>query len=213
VIRNGVLAGAAVLVLGSGAAFACRGKNDPALDDNFSKPDPGWPIAENVLVTPQGLVIKPPANGSTWVMNAGYTMDGADLCVTVAMPATLTNPATEDTIGDVGVTFWKRENNNYYLAAISPDGLAGITRVVNDQPAVVLQPVKSPAVKTGPSAVNEIEVATKGNAGIFYVNGTKIADFHGQAPPDGGPPGLYAESGPTVTSWVFSRVQIFSYSP
>ena len=197
----------------SGAALACQGKSDPALDDNFTKPDPGWPSSANVSITPQGLTVKPPVNGSTWVVNSSYTMDGADLCVTVAMPASLPNPANEDTVGDVGVVFWKRENDNYYLGAISPDGYASVSRAVNGQWTTIIQPVASPAIKTGAGAVNEIEVATKGNAGMFFVNGTKIADFRGQAPPDGGPPGVYGESGPTVTTWVFSRVQIYSYPP
>jgi hypothetical protein len=123
------------------------------------------------------------------------------------------NPANEDTVGDVGIVFWKRDNDNYYLAAISPDGIAAISRSVGGQWTTIIDPLSSPAIKTAANAVNEIEVTTKGNGGTFYVNGTKITDFHGQAPPDGGPPGVYAESGPAITTWVFSRVQIFSFSP
>jgi hypothetical protein len=213
VIARGLLAAVATLCAASGVALACQGKTDPALDDNFAKPDPGWPTSDNVAISPQGLVVKPPVNGSTWVVNGNYTMDGADLCVTVALPATLPNPANEDTVGDVGVVFWKRDNDNYYLAAISPDGIAAISRSVSGQWTTIVDPVKSSAIKTGGGAVNEIEVATKGNGGAFYVNGAKITDFRGQAPPDGGPPGVYAESGPSITTWVFSRVQIFSYAP
>jgi hypothetical protein len=213
VIARGLLAGAALLLATGGAAFACQGKSDPALDDNFSKPDPGWPNSDNVTISPQGMTIKPPVNGSTWAVNGNYTMDGADLCVTVAMPSPLPNPANEDTVGDVGVVFWKRDNDNYYLAAISPDGIAAISRSVSGQWTTIVDPAASTAIKTGAGAVNQIEIAVKGNSGTFYVNGAKITDFHGQAPPDGGPPGVYAESGPTVTTWVFSRVQIYSYSP
>ena len=218
--RNGGAVTSRVLLVGvvlffatGGLASACQGKSDPALDDNFTKPDAGWPTSDNVKVTPQGLVVKPPANGSTWVVNGNYTMDGAELCVTVAMPSPLANPANEDTVGDVGVVFWKREGDNYYLAAISPDGLASISRSVNGEWTTTVEPVASKDIKTGAGAVNEIEVTIKGNAGTFYINGTKITTFHGQAPPDGGAPGLYAESGATGTSWVFSRVQIYSYSP
>jgi hypothetical protein len=213
VIARGLLAGAALLVATSAMALACQGKTDPALDDNFSKPDPGWPNSDNVTISPQGLVVKPPINGSTWVVNGNYTMDGADLCVTVAMPSPLPNPANEDTVGDVGVVFWKRDNDNYYLAAISPDGIAAISRSVAGQWTTIVDPVSSQAIKTGAGAVNEMEVTAKGNGGTFYVNGTKITDFRGQAPSDGGPLGVYAESGPAITTWVFSRVQIYSYSP
>jgi hypothetical protein len=205
-----LLVGMVILLATSGAAPACLGKSDPALDDNFSKPDPGWPNADNVLTTPQGLVVKPPVNGSTWVVNSNYTIDGSDLCVTVMLPATLPSPANEDTVGDVGVIFWKRDNDNYYMAAISPDGGAVVSRYLNKEWMTIVEPVHSAAVKTGPGAINEIEITARGNAGSFYVNGTKLADFRGQAPAGGGPPGVYAESGPTVTTWVFSRVQLYS---
>jgi hypothetical protein len=210
VTARAFVAAVAVLLATSGAAFACLGKSDPALDDNFAHPDPGWPNGDNVTTTTQGLVVKPPANGSTWVVNSNYTMDGSDLCVTVALPATLPTPANEDTVGDVGVVFWKRDNDNYYMAAISPDGIAVVSRYLNDQWLTIVNPIRNPTIKTGPGAVNEIEVACRGNAGSLYVNGTKLADFHGQAPPDGGSPGVYAESGPNVTTWVFSQVQLYT---
>src|SRR5271167_3416067 len=117
VTAKALLGAMAVLLLTSGAGVACLGKRDPALDYNFSNPDPGWPNADNVLTTPQGLVLKPPVNGSTWAVNSNYTMDGSDLCVTVALPATMPSPANEDTVGDVGIVFWKRDNDNYYMAA------------------------------------------------------------------------------------------------
>jgi hypothetical protein len=202
---------AVMLILASGGvALACLGKTDPALDDNFSKPDPGWPNADNVAPTPQGLVVKPPANGSTWAVNTNYTMDGSDLCLTVALPDALPSPANEDTVGDVGAVFWRRDNDNYYMAAISPDGIAVVSRYLNGQWMTIVNPAQSSAIKTGAGAVNEIEITTRGNAASFYINGTKIADFRGQAPPGGGPPGVYAESGPTVTTWVFSRIQLYS---
>ena len=207
------LFGVAACVLLAGPASACLGKSDPALDENFANPDPGWPNGDNVATTPQGLVVKPPANGSTWVVNSNYTMDGTDLCVTVALPAVLPTPANEDTVGDVGVLFWKRDNDNYYMAAMSPDGVAVVSRYLNGQWATIVNPAKSAAIKTGPGAVNELEITAKGNAGSFYINGTKISDFRGQAPPSGGPPGVYAESGPSVTNWVFSRVQLYSLPP
>jgi hypothetical protein len=200
----------AILVASGDVAAACLGKSDPALDDNFAKPDPGWPNAENVLTTPQGLTVKPPANGSTWALNSNYTLDGSDLCVTVALPAAMPTPANEDTVGDVGVVFWRRDNDNYYMAAISPDGIAVVSRYLSGQWLTIVNPAHTDAVKTGPGAVNEIEVTVRGNAGSFYVNGTKLADFRGQAPPGGGPPGVYAESGPSVTTWVFSRVQLYT---
>jgi hypothetical protein len=211
-LARALVGAAALFILVEGRAWACLGKSDAALDDNFTTPDLGWPNGDNVATSPQGLVVKPPANGSTWVVNGNYTMDGYDLCVTVALPATLPTPANEDTVGDVGLLFWKRDNDNYYMAAMSPDGVAVVSRYLNGQWLTIVNPAKNAAIKTGAGAVNELEITTKGNAGSFYINGTKIADFRGQAPPSGGPPGVYAESGPNVTTWVFSRVQLYSLS-
>jgi hypothetical protein len=73
----------------------------------------------------------------------------------------------------------------------------------------VLPPTPSNAVRTKPGAVNEVEVRVKGDNGSFYVNGAKIADFRGDPPPRGGPPGVYAESGSNAVTWVFPRVQLF----
>ena len=58
-------------------------------------------------------------------------------------------------------------------------------------------------------AVNEVEVLTNGNTAQFYVNGKLITDIHGQAPADGGSPGVYGESGPKSTTWLFQRVRLF----
>jgi hypothetical protein len=83
---------------------------------------------------------------------------------------------------------------------MSPDGVAVVSRYLNGQWATIVNPAKSNAVKPGPGAINELEITAKGNAGSFYINGTKIADFRGQAPAGGGAPGVYAESGPNVTT-------------
>jgi len=41
------------------------------------------------------------------------------------------------------------------------------------------------------------------------INGAKVADFRGDPPPRGGPPGVYAESGGNAVTWLFPRVQLF----
>jgi len=64
-------------------------------------------------------------------------------------------------------------------------------------------------VRTKPGALNEVELKVSGNAGSFFVNGAKVADFRGDPPPRGGPPGVYAESGGNAVTWLFPRVQLF----
>jgi hypothetical protein len=203
------LAVSVALMLGaSGGALACQGKTATAsLDDTFKTPDPGWGQADDTATfTSFGLVLKPPVNGSAWRWNQNYTIDGGDLCVTVANP---TQPAGRTDIGDVGVWFWARDGQNFYTATLSLDGTVSVDRLVNGVWHVVMSPTRSSVVRTSPSAVNELEIVVNGNAGSFFVNDTKITDFHGEAPPRGGPPGVYAESGGTGVTWVFPRVQLF----
>jgi hypothetical protein len=200
--------GVVLMLAASSGALACEAKNTAAiLDDTFKPPDPGWgPPDDAAAFTDRGLVLKPPVNGSAWRWNPNYTIDGSDLCVSIANPRQLSGHAD---IGDVGVWFWSQNAQNFYTATLSLDGTVSIDRLVNGVWHGVLPPTPSTAVRTGAGAVNEVEVVVKGNGGSFYVNGIKITDFHGDAPPRGGPPGVYAESGSTAVNWVFPRVQLF----
>jgi hypothetical protein len=200
--------GVVLMLAASGGASACQAKNTAAiLDDTFKLPDPGWgPPDDAAAFTQKGLVLKPPVNGSAWRWNTNYTIDGDDLCVSIANPSQLAGHAD---IGDVGVWFWAKNAQNFYTATLSLDGTVSIDRLVNGVWHGVLPPTPSSVVRTSAGAVNEVEIVVKGNGGAFYVNGIKITDFHGDAPPRGGPPGVYAESGSTAVSWLFPRVQLF----
>lgn len=197
---------ALALTLAAGGAWACQGRTAAVLDDTFKAPDPGWgPPDDAAAFTPEGLVLKPPVNGSAWRSNQNYSIDGSDLCVSVANPSPL--PGRD--AGDVGVRFWAKSALDFYTATLSLDGTVAIDRLVNGAWHVVMPPTPSTAVHTRPGEVNEVEIVVKGDAGSFYVNGTKIGDFRGEAPPRGGPPGIYAESGTVAIHWVFPRVQLF----
>jgi len=205
-----LVAGAALLLGLHSSALACQTRNArPVLDETFKTPDPGWgPPDDAANFTASGLVLKPPVNGSAWRWNPNYSVDGRDLCATIASPATL--PAQAGDIGDVGVWFWSRNAQNFYTATLALNGTVSVDRLVNGVWQVVMAPTPSSAVKTGPGAENEVEVILKGMAGAFYVNGTKIADFRGEAPPSGGgAPGVSAESGSSPVAWTFTRVQLF----
>ena len=98
-----ILVASAVLLLGmQSSVLACQAKNArPVLDETFKTPDPGWgPPDDAATFTANGLVLKPPVNGSAWRWNPNYSMDGRVLCVTVGNPAKL--PAQTGDLGDVG---------------------------------------------------------------------------------------------------------------
>jgi hypothetical protein len=202
-------AGMLLLLAAPGSALACQAKNaTPVMDENFRIPDPGWgPPDDAASFTAAGLVLKPPVNGSAWRWNPNYSVNGHDLCVTVTNPAQL--PMRPADIGDVGIWFWSRNAQNFYTATFSLNGTASIDRLVNGVWHVVMAPRLAGAIKTEPGAENQVEVVLKGDTGVFYINGMRVGDFHGDAPANGGAPGVYAESGNSPVSWAFSRVQMY----
>ncbi|MBV8888730.1 MAG: hypothetical protein JO305_03590 [Alphaproteobacteria bacterium] len=204
------MAAAAVLMIGSVSGMACQSRTGAVLDDNFKAPNPGWGAPESdVAFTAQGLVLRPPANNSVFILNENYTLDAMDFCIDVAVPGNLPSPANQDDSGDIGVLFWSRDAEDFYTATISLDGSAAIDRLIKGEWQIIYGPTPTAAVKTAAGATNQVEIEITGNAGSLFINDAKIADFHGQAPPKGGPPGLYAESGVTaVTTWVVPRVQL-----
>jgi len=211
IVRTILVGLVALFIAGNGAARACQGKTGAALDDNFQKPDPGWGKLSGVYTTtPQGLLVQPVANGTSFIANTAYTSDGADYCVDLLIPAQMQTPANRITVGDAGLLFWLKDTSNFYVATIGPDGTVLIARYVNTSWSNLYGPTPNAAIKTAPGAMNEIELQVKGNAGTLIINDTTVTSFHGQAPPEGGLIGLYAESGnASVTPWVYPRVQLY----
>ncbi len=198
------------LCVGAATSFACQSSGNALLDDNFKNPDPGWGQPDNIAAfTPTGLALTPPVGGSAWRWNTHFTMARADFCVEVMSPAKLPATPDEDTVGAVGIWFWGKDLQNFYTATITLDGQAAVMRLIGGKWVTIVAPAATPAVKTAPAAVNEIEVVTDGDTARFFVNGTHITDIRGQAPPNGGTPGLYGESGPKTTTWLFQRARLF----
>jgi hypothetical protein len=202
--------GVMIFCAASGTATACQSTARPQLDETFANADPGWGQPDNIAAfTPQGLMLKPPPGGSAWRWNANYAVGHGDWCVTVVNPANLPQPANEDTAGAAGLWFWGTDLQNFYTATISPDGKATIDRLSGGAWHSVAAPRTAAAIKTAPGAANELEIVTNGNKATFFVNGTKIGDIVGHPPPNGGSPGVYGESGPESTTWLFTRAILF----
>jgi hypothetical protein len=202
--------GLVILCGAAGAASACQKHTAPIFQDNFKNADPGWGQADNVAAfTKLGLVLTPPAGGSAWRTNGNASMAHGDWCVEATSPASLPTPADEDAVGSVGVWFWGSDLQNFYTATITLDGNASVDRLNHGIWQAVVTPTPAPAIKTAPGAANEIEVVTNGNKAAFYVNGTLVTNVTGQPPANGGPAGVYGESGPKGTSWTFPQVALY----
>ena len=194
----------------AGTASACQKQGTPIFQDDFKNADPGWGRPDNIAAfTPQGLVLTPPVSGSGWRSNANLTMAQGDWCVQVVNPANLPSPADEDSVGSVGVWFWGQDLQNFYTATITLDGNASVDRLNHGIWQIVVSPAPAPSVRTAPGATNEIEIVTNGNRAAFYVNGTLVTSVTGRPPTNGGSPGIYGESGPKGTSWLFPHVALY----
>jgi hypothetical protein len=192
------------------AASACQKHTASVFQDDFKNPDPGWGQPDNVTAfTQQGLVLTPPVSGSAWRSNASQSMAQADWCVTVLNPASLPTPADEDAVGSVGVWFWGQDLQNFYTATITLDGKASVDRLNHGVWQAVVTPAPAPAVKTAPGDTNEIEIITRDDRAAFYVNGSLVANITGHPPANVGAPGIYGESGPHGTRWVFPQVALY----
>jgi hypothetical protein len=202
--------GLVVLCGAAGAASACQKQSNPVFEDNFKNADPGWGRADNAAAfTQDGLVLTPPTSGSAWRSNANLSMAHGDWCIRVINPSNLPNPADQDAVGSVGVWFWGKDLQNFYTATITLDGNASIDRLNRGIWQVVVPPAAASSIKTAPGSVNEIEIVTNGNTASFYVNGSLVTDITAHPPTGGGAPGIYGESGPTGTRWVFPHVAMY----
>jgi hypothetical protein len=205
-----VLIGLAVLCGTAGAASACQKTGNPVFEDNFKNADPGWGQPDSVAsFTQQGLVLTPPVSGSAWRSNSNLSIAQGDWCVTEVNPSTLPDSSDENAVGSVGVWFWGKDLQNFYTATITLDGKASVDHLVRGIWQVVVPPTAAPSVKTAPGATNEIEIVTTGKNAAFYVNGTLVTNITGQPTADGGSPGIYGESGPKGTSWLFPHVALY----
>jgi hypothetical protein len=202
--------GLVVLCGTAGAASACQKQASPVFQDDFKNADPGWGRPDNVAAfTSQGLVLTPPVSGSAWRTNANLSMAQGDWCIQAVNPTSLPTPADEDTVGSVGVWFWGQDMQNFYTATVTLDGNASVDRLNHGLWQVVVAPASAPSVKTAPGATNEIEIVTSGDRAAFYVNGALVTNITGHPPVNGGPPGIYGESGPKGTSWVIPRAALY----
>ena len=173
-------------------SFACHQGAGVVLEETFKNPETGWGQANDyVSYGPSGAGLKLSPGTSLPLLNAHYTSDGTDLCVTGVWPAKAGE--YEDTIG---VAFWAKDARNLYFAEISKQGTITVIRSV----AGVWQSLFAEAddkhadlIRKQPGDSNEVEVQISGPKTIVWVNGKKIFDLNGQPPAGSGSVGLFTQ--------------------
>jgi len=140
-----------------GPALACKGV-ETVLRDDFTDQDPAWDVS-NVDVQIGGGVLKQTAQAGRIanVRYAGMSFPGGDACVDITMP---------DSPGEnvrAGLGLWTGKGWDFVI--ISPDGTAGVDRLVGDDWLSPVPNRKFDGVKTGPGAVNRLRITWKAPPG------------------------------------------------
>jgi hypothetical protein len=209
-----------LIAISSHGALACQGSS-VILDEKFTAPESGWDKPDQMLIYgSSGAVFKPPQGQGYIGMNSHFTSDGTDLCTTAIWPASGVKPTELD--GTVGIMFWAKDYQNYYVAKIGNQGNFYITRYITNVGQDILRGpqgdnVHLEFVNKDPGGKNELEVQISGTKATFFVNGKKVVDFAGQPPPASGYVGIYASNfsdghgGGTTLTYTFSNFRIAAY--
>jgi hypothetical protein len=171
---------------------ACKAGAPPAFADDFAAPDPGWGQSGAGFQFADGQMAlhpKPDTNVS-WIYMP-MVFGGATVCAEFKFPAAVKNTAD---VACGGVIFWARDYQNYYLAAIFPDGTYTVRRKIAGKWFSVVPRTRSASIRMGPEAINELTVVTAGSRVTLAINNTQVVGFWGQMPNRGGAVGLYGQS-------------------
>jgi hypothetical protein len=196
--------------LGTQQAFAC-GNGNLLYEDTMQSLDESWGWTSDDPTRSVG------AAGISWTLapNSNLTLfnqtslyNDFEVCVDLTM-----DKRPETSGGYLGVALWGFDTKNNYTIDIFPaDGAVSVYRAQNGK---FLKPVpyfKSGAVKTEPGATNELSVVVTGKHAVISVNGTKVKEFNGVVPAEGGLVGMdfgtsSSDSGPSTITFANFQVR------
>lgn len=183
-----ILAALGFLFASHGASAACDPEN-ALYEDDFAFLDVSWGDADDHILVEDGrLLIK----GSGGVVNLETKTKTASICVDVSV-----EEAAKAADSPAGLVFWWEDWKNYYSVFVWADGWLEVRRMADGE-SKTLFTQKVEALKTGPGAVNAIEVKLQPKDAAVFVNGTEVRRFKAKQPQDGGAAGLYGISPDTA---------------
>jgi len=193
----------------SGPTIAdCRPVNTTDFQDTFAKPDPGWGIGGSAAAqyADGQLLFKAAANRTQLQLYRPLVFKNATVCSTLKSPAEV---GDLDSSANAGLIFWASDYQNFYDASIYPNGTFAVFRKVYNEWVTVVARTASNDIKKGLGVENELQVVLNGSNASYYINGTKVRDFIGQPPAEGGAVGLVAGSEPQQPDeWRFLGITV-----
>jgi hypothetical protein len=176
---------ALALSVAAGPAFAACDSDNAIFEDDFEFMDVSWgPPTQEVLVEDGQLVI----NGYMGIVNFLTQNKGADVCV----DATIVE-AAEVSNSPIGIIFWFKDWENYYIVNAWADGWVEARRIQNGNLTAIFTE-ESMALKKGVGETNNFQLSLRPKDATLFINGTEIKRFKGKQPKDGGVVGVYGSS-------------------
>ena len=189
------------------SSAACKPESAVFYDD-FHKPDAGWNliVSDSQHYDEGQLVLKPNPDEAASLKYLSLRYENVTICAHIKSP-----PQLKALDGDPsgGVIFWATDNDNYYLATVSPDGSYAIWRRFAGNFISLVPRTKNEQIKSRTNAVNEVRVVLVDNFGALFINNVKVQEFRGQPPKGGGAVGLRVQSEATVSDeWRFLDIAV-----
>ncbi len=173
-------------------ATSCQGK--VAFEDKFADLKPSWGNVGTSTVGSGKFHVQIDNTSQVYKYNNENDLyTDASVCVSYSFANIDTTTAPL-----AGIAFWQRDNNNYYVAEISPlnGGSLQVGRTVS-QSSPWTHPVAWKTVKNFKAAVgalNQVEIRLKGGTASIFINGVLEAEVTGSPPAEGSLVGLFAQA-------------------
>jgi hypothetical protein len=139
---------AAVIAPPKFASAACNPEKASFYDD-FHKTDLGWniTIGDQIHYADGKLLVTPPLNKFLAPKYLSLRYENATICAHIKSPSQVKAPE-----GWGGVIFWASDSDNFYEAAIGPEGSYKIFRRIAGTWVVLIPRTKSPRTAISPTA-------------------------------------------------------------
>jgi hypothetical protein len=190
------------------AALAQDCTGNVLFEDNFETFDPSWgETNKNVQGGGGKATLNADKDSYYWTWNGGFAYPTtADVCVDV----TLNSDTPDANTAGAGPMFWIKDNNNFFLFAVTPDGRYWVSRRLDGKWApnpISMKP--SPDVKKGPHQTNSLHVHFEGQNVTLFVNGKEQTKIKLQSPGGSNYAGIFAQSDEKYPStWDFTKFKV-----
>jgi len=164
-----------------------------AFYDDFHKTDVSWNIniSDQAHYADGQLVVTPLPSKFYAPKYLSLRYENVTICAHIKSPSQVKVPESG---AWGGVIFWASDSDNFYMAAVAPEGSYGIYRRIAGTWVELMPRTKNEQIKSDPNAINEVTVVIVGHFAALFVNNVKLQEFRGQPPKGGGAFGLYAGS-------------------